>query len=66
MAVTIDDTKCNGISACSESGQCMLNCPTGAIEDKEDKPSVKYFSCVDCGKCIPGCPNEAITAARRS
>ena len=66
MAVTIDENICNGISACPEGGLCIQLCPTGAIDNKEDKPSVKYFSCVDCGKCVDQCPNNAINAARRS
>ena len=43
MAVTIDENICNGISACPEGGLCIQLCPTGAIDNKEDKPSVKYF-----------------------
>lgn len=66
MAVKIDENICNGITACPEGGLCIESCPTGAIKNKEDKPSVSYFSCVDCGICVDKCPNTAIIAARRS
>ena len=66
MAVTIDENICNGLEACPEGGLCIQLCPTGAIDNKEGRPNVKYFSCVDCGKCVDQCPNNAITAARRS
>ena len=66
MAVSIDENICNGISACPEGGLCIESCPTKAIDNKEDRPKVKYFSCVDCGKCVDQCPNKAIIAARRS
>ena len=36
------------------------------IDNNEDRPKVKYFSCVDCGICVDKCPNQAIIAARRS
>ncbi len=66
VAVTIDENICNGISACPEGGLCIENCPTKAIENNDDRPKVKYFSCVDCGICVDKCPNNAIIAARRS
>lgn len=66
MAVTIDENICNGVGACPEGGLCIESCPTGAIDKENDRPKVKYFSCVDCGICVDKCPNKAIIAARRS
>ncbi|MGF7117048.1 4Fe-4S binding protein [Methanobacterium oryzae] len=42
--------KCEGI------GECIKECPTGAIRLIEGKP----FSCITCGACAEACPNRAI------
>lgn len=42
--------KCEGI------GECIKECPTGAIRLIEGKP----FSCITCGACADACPNRAI------
>jgi len=42
--------KCKGI------GECIKECPTGAIRIIEGKP----FSCITCGACAEACPNRAI------
>jgi energy-converting hydrogenase B subunit K len=42
--------KCEGI------GECVKECPTGAIRIIEDKA----FSCITCGTCAEVCPNKAI------
>ena len=42
--------KCEGI------GECIKECPTGAIRLVEGKA----FSCITCGACAEACPNRAI------
>ena len=42
--------KCEGI------GECIKECPTGAIRLIDGKP----FSCITCGACAEACPNRAI------
>lgn len=42
--------KCEGI------GECIKECPTGAIRLIKGKP----FSCITCGACAEACPNRAI------
>ncbi|MBM4241570.1 MAG: 4Fe-4S dicluster domain-containing protein [Euryarchaeota archaeon] len=42
--------KCEGI------GECVKQCPTGAIRIIEGKA----FSCITCGLCADACPNRAI------
>ncbi|MGB9936625.1 MAG: 4Fe-4S binding protein [Methanobacterium sp.] len=42
--------KCKGI------GECIKECPTGAIRLIEGKA----FSCITCGACADACPNRAI------
>lgn len=61
MVVQIDETICNGFSACSENGVCRDVCALGAIVEKDGRPSVKFFSCSTCGICITNCPNGAIS-----
>lgn len=61
MVVQIDTNLCNGFDACPENGACMDVCALSAIENKEGKPSVKFFSCSTCGICIKNCPNQAIS-----
>jgi energy-converting hydrogenase B subunit K len=42
--------KCEGL------GECIKECPTGAIRLIEGKA----FSCITCGACAEACPNRAI------
>ncbi|AXV40368.1 4Fe-4S binding protein [Methanobacterium sp. BAmetb5] len=42
--------KCKGI------GECIQECPTGAIRLVDGKA----FSCITCGACMEACPNRAI------
>jgi energy-converting hydrogenase B subunit K len=42
--------KCQGI------GECIKECPTGAIRIIDGKA----FSCITCGACAEACPNRAI------
>jgi ferredoxin len=55
MAAKVDPEKCTGCGACADE------CPTDAIEMKDDKAVVNEDECVDCGACVDVCPSEAIT-----
>ena len=55
MAAKVDPEKCTGC------GACVDECPTDAIEMKDDKAVVNEDECVDCGACVDVCPVEAIT-----
>lgn len=46
----LSTNKCEGI------GECIKECPTGAIRLIEGKA----FSCITCGACAEACPNRAI------
>jgi energy-converting hydrogenase B subunit K len=41
---------------CEGLGECIKECPTGAIRLIEGKA----FSCITCGACAEACPNSAI------
>lgn len=41
---------------CEAIGECVKECPTGAIRIIEGKA----FSCITCGICAENCPNKAI------
>ncbi|WP_414470283.1 4Fe-4S binding protein [Methanobacterium sp. ACI-7] len=41
---------------CEGTGECIKECPTGAIRLIEGKA----FSCITCGACADACPNRAI------
>lgn len=55
MPAKVDPEKCTGC------GTCVDECPTDAIEMKDDKAVVNEDECVDCGACVDVCPTEAIT-----
>lgn len=46
---------------CVMCGSCAATCPTGAIEEGENK-YVITDSCIDCGACESVCPTGAISA----
>ncbi|MFX0085247.1 MAG: CoB--CoM heterodisulfide reductase iron-sulfur subunit A family protein [Candidatus Hodarchaeota archaeon] len=45
---------------CNLSKMCIPECPTDAIEIKENKAWVNEALCVGCGICTAVCPTEAI------
>ena len=55
MSAKVDPEKCSGC------GACVDECPTDAIEMKDDKAVVNEDECVDCGACVDVCPCEAIS-----
>ncbi|MBQ6218240.1 MAG: 4Fe-4S binding protein [Methanosphaera sp.] len=61
MAIIIDTTKCNGVTACPEGGLCIEICALNAMENVGDKPVVNEEVCPGCGLCVLNCPNEAIS-----
>ncbi len=46
---------------------CVGACPTGALNDNEDKPQLSFAeqACVQCGLCRNTCPESVITLAPR-
>jgi len=58
--VRIDQQKCNGC------GQCIVNCPEGALRIVDGKARlVKESYCDGLGACIGTCPLDAITIEAR-
>jgi NAD-dependent dihydropyrimidine dehydrogenase PreA subunit/phosphohistidine swiveling domain-containing protein len=58
--ISIDDTKCTGC------GQCIPDCPEGALQLIEGKARlVSDLSCDGLGACIGTCPEGAITIIER-
>jgi len=58
--VKIDEAKCNGC------GECIVNCPEGALQIVEGKARlVKESYCDGLGACIGHCPEGAITIEKR-
>lgn len=51
--LTIDEEACDGC------GECVDECPTGAIE-LDDVARVDLDICDECCLCIDVCPNDAI------
>lgn len=45
---------------CVACGTCAEECPTGAIEEGEDKYVINQDECTECGTCVEVCPNDAI------
>ena len=50
----IDSEKCDGC------GECVDECPTGAISIQNGKAVIREALCKGCGACGAVCPNEAI------
>lgn len=58
--IKIDEEKCNGC------GQCIPNCPEGALQIIDGKARlVSDLFCDGLGACIGHCPEDAITIEQR-
>jgi Pyruvate/2-oxoacid:ferredoxin oxidoreductase delta subunit len=58
--ISIDDAKCNGC------GECIPNCPEGAIQIIDNKARlIGDLFCDGLGACIGHCPRGAITIEER-
>ena len=58
--ITIDEEKCNGC------GQCIPNCPEGALQMIDGKARlISDLFCDGLGACIGTCPEEAINIEER-
>lgn len=58
--VKIDEDKCNGC------GECIPNCPEGALQVIDDKARIiSDLFCDGLGACIGECPEEAISIEER-
>ena len=55
MPAVVDAEKCTGCES------CVGECPSEAIEMKDEKAVVDEDACADCGVCVDVCPAEAIT-----
>jgi len=53
----LNTQKCTGCAACE------LNCPTGALESKDEGKlrifTYSHYQCICCGACVNTCPEEA-------
>ena len=59
--ITIDKKKCNGC------GECIPNCPEGAIQVIDGKARlISDIFCDGLGACLGHCPQGAITIEERS
>ena len=54
------------LDACNSCGICVKNCPYGAIQLVDDKPSVIKPLCKGCGLCAADCTKDAITIVHYS
>lgn len=55
MPAVVDPEKCTGCETCVDE------CPSEAIEMKDEIAVVDEEACADCGVCVDACPAEAIT-----
>ena len=53
----------NNIMKCIFCGQCMRNCPSGAITvDRRSRTwRINLEACVNCGTCIDNCPRKCLS-----
>lgn len=54
------DVKVEGCTLCLS---CVSSCPTGALSDDPDKPTLRFSedACVQCGLCAATCPEKVIS-----
>ena len=51
-------------SACVGGGDCVKNCPTGAISLVGERAVIDQAVCIDCGFCVKTCNYNAVRRAR--
>jgi ferredoxin len=51
------------VEGCTLCLSCVSACPTGALKDDPDRPTLKFAedACVQCGLCQATCPEKVIT-----
>lgn len=54
-------------SGCTLCLSCVSACPTGALRDDPDRPTLRFVedACVQCGLCRSTCPENVITLEPR-
>jgi len=45
---------------CVGCGDCVKNCPTGAISLQADRAVIDPQICIDCGFCVRSCSYNAV------
>ncbi len=45
---------------CTACGECVEECPSGAISMQENKADIDMEGCIRCGLCHDICPEEAV------
>lgn len=53
------------VEGCTLCLSCVSSCPTGALSDDPDKPTLRFSedACVQCGLCAATCPEKVISLA---
>jgi ferredoxin len=51
-------------SACVGCGDCVKNCPTGAISLRGERAVIDQTLCIDCGFCVKTCNYNAVRRAK--
>ena len=46
---------------CINCGACAVECPVGAISERDGKQEIDADACIDCGACAATCPVGAIS-----
>jgi len=47
---------------CVGCGQCVVNCPAGALSMRDGKAGLDESLCIGCGECVVICKTDALTA----